>query len=60
MMPWTAEDVERVLSEGGLPSSKRSIEYGLQFTLSDGTKVNCYQTGKVSVQGKDSEVKRGT
>src|SRR5688572_6096875 len=37
----------------------RPIQYGIQFIVGDGEVIiNCFTTGAVSVQGKDSPVKR--
>ena len=50
--------VKAKLTELGWFQSERQIQYGTQFVLSDGTTVNCYDTGNVVVQGKDSDIKR--
>ena len=52
------ESVERTIREKGWYQSDREIQYGHQFTLTDGTSVNCYSTGRVMVQGKDTDIKR--
>ena len=58
MPEWTKETVEEALKEKGWVPVERPIPHGSQFDLFDGTKVNCYDSGSVVVQGKDSEIKR--
>lgn len=58
MPGWSHEAVEEKLREKEWYSSERDIENGKQYTLTDGTRVNSYHTGKVNVQGKDTELKR--
>jgi predicted nucleotide-binding protein len=55
----SVESVQRGL-QGEWPNiESRDIAHGIQFTLSEGTKVNFYpSTGKVHVQGKDCDEKR--
>lgn len=58
MANWDADSVRQVLKEKGWFDSEREIEHAVQFTLTDGTtKVNCYRTGRIQVQGKDTSVK---
>ena len=57
MATWDKKSVEDVIKEKGWYVSDREIDYGHQFTLTDGTKINCYNTGTVQVQGKNTEVK---
>ena len=58
MAAWNKESVEQLVREKGWYEAEREIQYGHQFTLTDGTKVSCYNTGKVQVQGKDTDIKR--
>ena len=58
MQKWTEEQVEGLLVERGWYVTKRTIEHGVQFTLADETKVSWFQTGKVLVQGKRSDLKK--
>ena len=57
-MKWDKNSVAAKLREEDLYDSERSIEHGTQFVLVDNTKVNCYDTGKVNVQGKSTDAKR--
>ena len=52
------ESVERTIREKNWYESDREIQHGHQFILTDGTSVNCYSTGRVVVQGKDTDIKR--
>ena len=52
------ESVERTIREKNWYESDREIQYGHQFTLTDGTKVCCYNSGSVVVQGRDTDIKR--
>ena len=58
MAKWDSNAVRAKLTELDLLQSERTIQYATQFTLSDGTVVNCYNTGSVVVQGKDTDIKR--
>ena len=59
MADWSEADVEAKLREKDWFLSKDKIEYGVQFVLDDhSTRVNCYDSGKVVVQGKDTDLKR--
>ncbi len=58
MANWDADSVRQALKEKGWFASDRPIKDAVQFTLTDGTtKVNCYHTGSVIVQGKDTPVR---
>jgi predicted nucleotide-binding protein len=57
MKNWNETEVVSILKQEGWYAVERTIEYGKQFELTDGTKVNWYQTGRVQVQGKQSEIK---
>lgn len=57
MANWDRDSVEGILREEGWYDSEREIQHGVQFTLTDGTKVNCYNTGRVVVQGRDTTIK---
>ena len=58
MADWNKESVERTIREKNWYESDREIQHGHQFTLADGTRINCYSTGRVVVQGRDTDVKR--
>lgn len=58
MAGWDKEAVERTIREKGWYESEREIQHGHQFILVDGTSVNCYNTGRVLVQGKDTDIKQ--
>ena len=58
MADWNKESVERTIREKNWYVSEREIQHAHQFTLTDGTKVCCYHTGKVVVQGKDTDIKQ--
>lgn len=58
MTDWNKESVERTIREKDWYGSEREIQDAHQFTLTDGTKVNCYNTGRILVQGKDTDIKR--
>ena len=55
----SVESIQRAL-QGQWPNiESRDIDHGVQFTLPEGTKVNFFHSsGKVLVQGKDSDEKR--
>jgi predicted nucleotide-binding protein len=56
---WSPENVRAELSHRGWLAQERQIEHGVQFALGDGsTKVNAFNTGKVQVQGKLTELKQ--
>ena len=57
MKNWKETEVASILKQEDWYAAERAIEYGKQFELTDGTKVNWYQTGRVQVQGKQSEIK---
>ena len=58
MADWNKESVERTIKEKNWYESEREIQHGHQFTLTDGTRINCYNTGKIQVQGRDTDIKR--
>ena len=59
MAKHTEESVHRTLQNEWNPVERREINHGVQFTLPEGTRVNFYHsTGKVQVQGKDTEEKK--
>lgn len=58
MAGWDKESVERTIREKNWFESEREIQDAHQFILTDGTKVNFYTTGKVHVQGKDTDIKQ--
>ena len=60
MMNWSEASVEAKLEEMGWTYEKRSIEHGVQYMLEveGNIRVNRFNTGKVSVQGKDNDVKQ--
>ena len=57
MANWDTDSVRQVLKEKGWYNSEREIQHGVQFTLTDETKVNRYNTGRVQVQGRDTLIK---
>ena len=58
-MDWDKDSVEQVLIEHSLYKEQREIEHATQFMLTDGTtKVNCFRTGRVQIQGPDSDLKK--
>ncbi len=57
-MGWSRDVVEKILKDATWFVSAKEIQYGVQYTLTDGTKVNCFDSGKVHVQGKETEIKR--
>ena len=57
MTAWSEDDVRNILQSKDWLDSERDIDHGRQFLLKDGTKVNCFGTGRVSVQGKASTIK---
>lgn len=57
MANWDRATVKDKLVEQGWFPSERRISYATQFTLPDGTRVNCFDTGRVVVQGKDSDIR---
>lgn len=57
VVKWDKNSVAVKLREDDWYGSERVIEHGTQFVLVDNTKVNCFDTGKVSVQGKDTDIK---
>ena len=58
MKKWELEDLKSKISSHGLViSDLKDIQHGQQIVLNEGTKANWYSSGKVVVQGKDSEEK---
>ncbi|MEW8053506.1 MAG: TIR domain-containing protein [Candidatus Thiodiazotropha sp.] len=58
MKKWDLEDLKsKIASHGLVISELKDIQHGQQIRLSEGTKANWYTSGKVVVQGKDSEEK---
>lgn len=53
---WTPDGVMRELTNRGLTFDERTIDYGRQFRLVSGEVVNAYDTGKVHVAGKSTEL----
>lgn len=51
MAHWSEEQVRCLLESKDWLEEERELEYGVQFTLVDGTKVNRFHTGTVQVQG---------
>ena len=58
MAAWNRQSVKRIIEEKDWYASEREIQHAYQFTLTDGTKINCFHTGNVSVQGKNTDIKR--
>ena len=57
MANWDTDSVRQALKDKGWYDSEREIQHAIQFTLTDGTKVNSYNTGRISVQGRDTQIK---
>ena len=57
MATWDIDSVRQIIREKSWYDSEREIKNAVQFTLTDGTKVNCYHTGRVLVQGRDTPIK---
>jgi len=58
MKKWKFEELTAAISTHGLSiAEEKDIQHGKQLVLAEGTKVNWYGSGKVVVQGKDSEEK---
>ena len=59
MAKYTEENVHRTLQTEWPSVERREINHGVQFTLPEGTKINFFHsTGRIQVQGKDSEEKK--
>lgn len=58
MPNWNQDQVKEALKERGWYAAERDIEHGIQFVLNGGTRVNCYTTGRVQIQGRDSPEKQ--
>jgi len=57
MKNWDKDSVEQTLRERDWYESEREIQHATQFILVDGTRINCFQTGRVQIQGADSDIK---
>lgn len=58
MKKWDLEDLKSKIASHGLAiSNLKEIQHGQQIILSEGTRANWYTSGKVVIQGKDSEEK---
>ena len=57
MATWDIDSVRTILEEKNWYDSEREIQHAVQFTLTDGTTVNRYHTGRILVQGKDTPIK---
>lgn len=58
MKKWKFEELTAAISTHGLSiAEEKDIQHGKQLVLAEGTKANWYGSGKVVVQGKDSEEK---
>jgi len=58
MKKWEIEPLKAAINSHGLEIVDiKDIQHGHQLTLSNGTKANWYSSGKVVVQGKDTEEK---
>ena len=57
MTPWTKENLETALSSKGWLIDSREIEYGVQFELREGVKINLYDTGSRTFGGPQSQFK---
>ena len=55
---WNPDTVRTELGHRGWLTQERAIEHGVQFTLTDGTKVSAFNSGKVVVQGKQTELRQ--
>ena len=56
-MACDCKSLDHAVRERNWYGEEREIDHGTQFVLVDGTKVNCYKTGTVFVQGKKSPIK---
>lgn len=57
MANWDTDSVRQALKDRGWYDSEREIQHAVQFTMTDGTTINCYSTGRVLVQGRDTPLK---
>ena len=55
---WLKEQVDEELKRREWYGSEREIQHGIQYTLTDGTFVNWYKTGKMTVGGKKTELQK--
>ena len=58
MTSWDIKSVEQILRDRGWYQSQREIQHATQFILVDKTKVNCYHTGRINIQGTDTDLKQ--
>ena len=59
MANWSKEQVEQTLREKGWFREVREIQDAIQFVLVDGTtRINLYYSGRIHVQGRDTEIRR--
>ena len=58
MAGWDKESVESTVRDREWYESEREIQHGHQFVLVDETKINWFHTGRVTVQGKDTDIER--
>ena len=58
MKKWTYQELTAAITTHGLSiTAEKDIQHGKQIVLANGTIANWYNSGKVVVQGKDSEEK---
>ena len=57
MAQWSNEGLETALADKGWLVSSRQIDYGVQFDLREGVKVNLYRTGRFSLGGPSGSLK---
>ena len=58
MKKWPYEELTAAITTHGLSIvAEKDIQHGKQLVLANGTLANCYGSGKVVVQGKDSDEK---
>jgi len=57
MAPWNKDNLEAALRKNEWIIDTRSIDYGVQFELIEGVKVNLYDTGRLVVGGPKSDLK---
>ena len=58
MSNWTKEQVKQILVDKGWYHSEREIRHAVQFILVDNTPIDCYNSGKVVVRGKATEIQK--
>ncbi len=57
MQAWDRESLETALQSNNWGYRARDIDYGVQFELDQGVKVNLYQTGRITFGGPKSSFK---